>query len=671
MSPRHTLFDAHGQAFDLGSSLATGGEGVVSTLIKDLTQLAKVYHQPPDALKVEKLRWMVQQADATLCRFAAWPTATLHDTPGGPLVGFLMPRFDGHRPIHTLYSPAHRRSSFPHADWSFLIHTAMNVAVAFDAIHEKGHLVGDVNQSNVLVGDKALVCLIDCDSFQIQAHDKTFRCEVGVPQYTPSELQNVNFRDVTRTLNHDRFGLAVLIFHLLFMGRHPFAGRYLGKGEMPLEQAIAEFRFVYAANAAATQMAPPPYTLPLSTLSPDLADLFERAFDRGAERDGIRPTAAEWHVALGAFVKQMRTCPQDPGHKIPGHLVDCPWCRIVRDGGPNFFLGAGPQGTVFRMDRDTLAVLWKRIEAQRLKKYQPPTMESAPAAAMRLPPVAWLGKHVAPWFERFGCLTVVVLTVFFCWFFRWWQALVFFPVVLIAQTLLVEWWARALRREQQRRQSTAPPLITKLDALAADWDQTAGRYKSEFIRIKDALKQAKVRYQGLQAQFEAECPRVEQSIVVDKEKLAREQFLRSRFLSDTKIPGIGSGRIVLLASYGIETAYDLTPAQLDAVKGIGPKLSKKLLEWRHEVVKEFHFDPGEKPVARPELEARLRSLVLKYKQMEEGLRAQLQKGAIDLEALATHTEEELKNIESNWRIAVGQLQQVSEDLRASGGNDRG
>jgi hypothetical protein len=287
-----------------------------------------------------------------------------------------------------------------------------------------------------------------------------------------------------------------------------------------------------------------------------------------------------------------------------------------------------------------------------------------------LPPLAWLGKHVAPWFDRFGCLTIVVLTLLFCWFFRWWQALLFFPVALTAETLLVLWWVRALRREQERRLSTAPPLMTRLDALAADWDQTAGRYKSEFIRIKDALKQAKAHYQGLQAQFEAECPRVEQSIVVDKELLAREQFLRSRFLSDTKISGIGSGRIVLLASYGIETAYDLTQEQLDGVKGIGPKLSKKLLEWRHEVLKEFHFDPSEKPVARPEVEARLRSLVLKYKQMEEGLRAQLQKGAIDLEALATHTEEELKNIESNWRIAMRQLQQVTEDLRASGGNNQ-
>ena len=37
---------------------------------------------------------------------------------------------------------------------------------------------------------------------------------------------------------HDRFGLALVVFHLLFMGRHPFAGRYQHADDMPIEQAI-------------------------------------------------------------------------------------------------------------------------------------------------------------------------------------------------------------------------------------------------------------------------------------------------------------------------------------------------------------------------------------------------------------------------------------------------
>jgi DNA-binding helix-hairpin-helix protein with protein kinase domain len=62
-----------------------------------------------------------------------------------------MPKLVGYKEIHTLYGPMQRSQLFPRADWAFLIRTAANCAAAFDAIHRAGHLVGDVNQSNVLV----------------------------------------------------------------------------------------------------------------------------------------------------------------------------------------------------------------------------------------------------------------------------------------------------------------------------------------------------------------------------------------------------------------------------------------------------------------------------------------------------------------------------------------
>jgi DNA-binding helix-hairpin-helix protein with protein kinase domain len=68
------------------------------------------------------------------------------------------------------------------------------------------------------------VSLIDCDSFQISSHGRYFLCEVGVPLYTPPELQEKEFKHVVRTPNHDNFGLAVLLFHLLFMGRRQIFG---------------------------------------------------------------------------------------------------------------------------------------------------------------------------------------------------------------------------------------------------------------------------------------------------------------------------------------------------------------------------------------------------------------------------------------------------------------
>ena len=202
-----------------------------------------------------------------------------------------------------------------------------------------------------------MVCLIDCDSFQVQSNGRLLRCEVGVAQYTPPELQEKNFRQEARTPNHDRFGLAVLIFHLLFMGRHPFAGCFIGKGDMLLEQAIKEFRFAYAPWAGRAQMAPPPFALPLDVLSSALASMFDRAFRPGSEATNARPTATEWAAALGNFKEHLMACPVDPGHKVPRHIGKCPWCEIMRTGGPNFFVGVTVVEIVFSPDEGTFSRL--------------------------------------------------------------------------------------------------------------------------------------------------------------------------------------------------------------------------------------------------------------------------------------------------------------------------
>jgi DNA-binding helix-hairpin-helix protein with protein kinase domain len=66
-----------------------------------------------------------------------------------------------------------------------------------------------------------------------------------------------SYAGVTRTPNHDNFGLAVLIFQLLCMGRHPFAGRFLGTGDPPsIPEAIARSRYAYSRDRQRTMLAP-------------------------------------------------------------------------------------------------------------------------------------------------------------------------------------------------------------------------------------------------------------------------------------------------------------------------------------------------------------------------------------------------------------------------------
>lgn len=360
-----TFHDSSGAAVTIGREVGHGGEASVHEIHARTDWLAKVYHKPIDAEKAAKLRAMVAIPDAAVSQIAAWPTRTLHPHSNGPVVGLLMPRVDGHTEIHHLYSPTQQAVRFPGCTWRFLVHVAMNCAAAVDTVHQRGHVIGDVNQSGFMVSQQGTVKLIDCDSFQIRHNGSVFRCHVGVPEYTAPELMGHNFSAVDRTTQHDNFALAVLVFHILFMGRHPFAGRFLGPGDMPIEKAIHDGRFAFSSHAASLQMQPPPFSLSLTSLPANVALMFERAF-RGPASG--RPSASEWYRTLGQLRSNVTTCPTDSAHQFPSGQRSCPWCAIESSGGPVFFTAVT---AIDQFDYGfDLATEWAKIVA-----IQPPCSE--------------------------------------------------------------------------------------------------------------------------------------------------------------------------------------------------------------------------------------------------------------------------------------------------------
>ena len=317
--------------------------------------VAKIYTSPLERSKAQKLVAMAGVAKPALLKIAAWPLDLLVDSKEAAC-GFIMSRVNARGAIHQLYNPKSRAKAFPEADFRFLVHVAADVAWAFAVVHGQGHVVGDVNHANLLVGTDGTVKFIDCDSFQLRVgkgHDrpKVYTCDVGVPLYTPPELQARTFRGLERTVNHDRFGLAVLLFHLLYMGRHPFAGRYSGSGDMPIEQAIAEYRFAYDPDCRMNGMERPRGTIPLETMGGDIAGLFIQAFGRGGSRAG-RPVATTWAEALEKLKSRLRVCPRESRHHYPRELAVCPWCPVESQG---VYLFGG--------QRNDLDTLWRAILA--------------------------------------------------------------------------------------------------------------------------------------------------------------------------------------------------------------------------------------------------------------------------------------------------------------------
>jgi DNA-binding helix-hairpin-helix protein with protein kinase domain len=340
-----TLVTGKGIVIQLGRELGKGGEGSVHEVPGNSRQVAKLYHKMPDARKQAKLSFMAATADEQLLRHTAWPQETLHTTRNGPVVGFLMPKVTERAPIHMLYSPAHRRQDYPKAAWDFLLTAARNTAAAFSTLHSHGHVLGDVNQGNVMVGSDSVVVLIDCDSFQIDANGVVHLCEVGVSHFTPPELQGMAaFGGLKRSFNHDNFGLALLVFHILFGGRHPYSGVPLRKevGEV-LERDIKAFRFAYARDAQSRDIGPPPKSIPVSLVPEPIEAMFELAFTERGTAVG-RPSAHQWVSAIDALRGHLKKCRTTQMHVYPDHLARCPWCAL-EDKGIVYFIDLGMSST--------------------------------------------------------------------------------------------------------------------------------------------------------------------------------------------------------------------------------------------------------------------------------------------------------------------------------------
>jgi len=327
-----------GDKVEFVRELGRGGEGVVYQIREYIEEegdiVAKVYHRQhwPNAAKEAKLRFMAHAGDDDLHKHAAWPLTTLYQQNGGPVVGFLMPNAGGRLPVHEIYTPRDRKRIYPYKAWDFLVHVARNMAAALDTIHRHGHVVGDVNQNNIRVAADGTVMLVDTDSFQVNVNGMLCLCGVGSPHFTPPELQaGVSFDQTPRTPNHDNFGLAVLLFHLLFCGRHPYMGIPHGRlqsADDPLEKNIQLFRYAHAPDAMQRRCQPPLGAIPMDLVSETLQAMFFTAFTEDGTCGRERPTALEWMKQLDLLATQLQQCPKNRAHVYDKALTKCPWCEM-------------------------------------------------------------------------------------------------------------------------------------------------------------------------------------------------------------------------------------------------------------------------------------------------------------------------------------------------------
>ena len=313
-----------GQTIALGDLIATGGEGSVYQVANRPSMAVKIYHPQLQQVRSPKIAAMVDQAMSKRTALVAFPRQ-LVKSGDGRTIGFTMSRIVDHRIVFQLHNPASRRTHFAAADNAFLIRAATNVARAIASVHYAGCVVGDLNQSGVLVSRQAIVALIDADSFQVEAAGRRFLCGVGIEDYLAPELSGLKLDETVRTRNHDAFALATLIFQLLSLGRQPFSGMG-GPPDRGLGDAIRAGDFAYSRQGR-TRLSPPPGAIRLDDFPPVIAAAFESAF-APVGRIGLRPRPMQWVDLLERYERALVSCSVRLRHRFASTHGACPWCRI-------------------------------------------------------------------------------------------------------------------------------------------------------------------------------------------------------------------------------------------------------------------------------------------------------------------------------------------------------
>jgi DNA-binding helix-hairpin-helix protein with protein kinase domain len=307
--------------------------------------LAKIYNKEDDPERLAKLSVMIDHPpnDPSWTqlqhRSIAWPLDLLMDEQHR-CVGFSMPYIQDSRELTHVYNPAFRMRFAPKFNWYYLHSAALNYVSAVEAIHYKNFVVGDIKPQNILVNSQALISVIDTDSFQITdpATGRHFRCPVGTEGFTPRELlEDLNgkpFRTIDRTERHDRFGIAVIVYLLLF-GRHPFMEGRWKEGDPPTpDERVMNGLWIHNPGHG---IGIDRVTIPLEVVNPVVEQCFRRCFSEGHWDPQSRPSANEWRKVLKNAVAEMVRCNKERNHWYSGARGRCPWCERKMELGFDIF----------------------------------------------------------------------------------------------------------------------------------------------------------------------------------------------------------------------------------------------------------------------------------------------------------------------------------------------
>lgn len=301
-----TVRNTAGESVQLADHpFAQGGEAAVHAVTVYPGVVVKLYHPQILQNRNDMLRSKIEAMsnDSKLAGFKqhpglAWPRFSVFDEQG-LWRGYAMHKVAGERMTVLAHAMAYREK-FPKLDRPALVAYLLNMLTTIRLLHANDVMIGDYNPANFLCdphGDK--IVLIDCDSWQVNAAGKTFHCPVTVPDMLPPELLGKELNKVSRSKQSELFSLAILIFKVLMLGRHPFDA--VG-GASPVEN-IRKGYFPYGLGGGGIPKGP--WFNIWSHLPYKLKEQFVRTFKDGSSNLDERTSVDEWIDLFSLYQRDM------------------------------------------------------------------------------------------------------------------------------------------------------------------------------------------------------------------------------------------------------------------------------------------------------------------------------------------------------------------------------
>jgi predicted flap endonuclease-1-like 5' DNA nuclease len=183
-------------------------------------------------------------------------------------------------------------------------------------------------------------------------------------------------------------------------------------------------------------------------------------------------------------------------------------------------------------------------------------------------------------------------------------------------------WGRKVEKTPVR--SKLPEVENRWVTEVLEWQKRSG--VDDFLQQRQQLQAAKEEYLSLDQQKKRE---------LDNYKSQRRQrqlhaFLDNFEIRNSKVRGIGPAKQAALASFGVDTAADITTAKVLAVPGIGNAVAQDMLKWKAACESKFVYSNVPNQIDTQELA----KISARFAAKAAALRRTISSGPANLSALA-------------------------------------